>query len=71
MNGNDSVGDLVVVQTSVLFSSPHLHEKDIGLYQNKVTSSLASTQHYNCKMGYLCLVENFLSPFHLKAMAIK
>ena len=60
-------GDLVLIQTPLSFSCKcglvsittiwFTWEKQWGLYQDKVTSSLASTQRpghskHNCKMGY-------------------
>ena len=54
MNGSEAAGDLVLIQTSlfyhvnrvvVMLTCLHLHKKSKlrGLYQNKVTASLASS----------------------------
>ena len=67
MNGNEAGGDPVMIQTSPLFSckcffpmptSVYQHEKESGLHQNKVTSSLVSIHrpgHWacNCNMSLL------------------
>ena len=71
LSGSETGGDLVLIQTLLLFickcklvsmrTTWFTCEKQEGLYQNKVTSSLASTQRpghqaHNCKMAYTELV---------------
>ena len=64
MDGNEAEGDLVLIQTFLLyyvnqvillltsiFPEQFLQESKEGLYQNKVTLNLASI--HNCKMAYL------------------
>ena len=62
MDGSEAEGDLVLIQTFALLwklflknTSKHKNDliyiiKQEGLYQSKVTLSLAST--HNCKMAY-------------------
>ena len=67
LSRSEAGGDLVLMQTSLSFSCKcelvsitttwFTWEKQWGLYQNKVTPSLGSTQRpghstHNCKMGY-------------------
>ena len=67
LTGNETGSDFVLIQTLVLFKCKHklsstrttwsTYEKQWGLYQNKVTPSLAynpraGRQADNCKMGY-------------------
>ena len=67
LSGSEADSDLVLIQTLLLFTCKcklvsmrttwFTCEKQEGLYQNKVTSSLTSTQRlgpqaHNCKMAY-------------------
>ena len=66
LNGSEARGDLVLIQTSLLLlcksscsnaNEVYLHHMQWGLYQSKVTFSLAAIQRpgllaHNCKMAY-------------------
>ena len=73
MDGSEAEGDLVLIQTffallwKLFLKNTSKHKNDLiyiikqeGLYQSKVTLSLAST--HNCKMAYLILLPQTL--FH-------
>ena len=75
MNASEAGGDLALIQTSLLFpckyqlvsirTTSFTQQKQSGLYQNNVTSSLAAIQRPghqadNCKMVY-CVCESMES----------
>ena len=75
MDGSEAEGDLVLIQTffallwKLFLKNTSKHKNDLiyiikqeGLYQSKVTLSLAST--HNCKMAYFHNPKNtFVRPF--------
>ena len=72
MDGSEAEGDLVLIQTLLLyfvnqvilmltsiFQEQFPQQSKEGLYQNKVTLSLASI--HNCKMGYSSVFKFWIS----------
>ena len=72
MDGSEAEGDLVLIQTffallwKLFLKNTSKHKNDLiyiikqeGLYQSKVTLSLAST--HNCKIAYSCTWPFFIT----------